>query len=218
MPPFTHQATALAGPYRVGGPGRASGHRVLGSPAGHLAPEAAALAIFAALGLVVLAIIVQLLSRQVMLDSAEFPVLRALGMTRSRLTVLALARVAVVTTRCAGTSSSPCSRAGPRPGPTRSPLVPGPSTRWAFGWGSGAELTGRVLIAGNLARGVQLGFSVGGGQRHRSLGSAPWSRPRCSPSPVPALPAAPLRYNFFLLQWPGIQPAYRRGTAEARPR
>jgi len=37
------------------------------------------------------------LSRQLVLDSAEFPVLRALGMPRSRLAALSLARVAVVT-------------------------------------------------------------------------------------------------------------------------
>ena len=54
-------------------------------------PEAAALAIFAALaGLIVLAIIGQLLSRQLLLDSAEFPVLRALGLGRSSLAVLSL--------------------------------------------------------------------------------------------------------------------------------
>src|SRR3984957_15479149 len=44
-----------------------------------------------------LAVIVQLLGRQLTLESAEFPVLRALGMTRGRLAVLALARTAVVT-------------------------------------------------------------------------------------------------------------------------
>ena len=62
-------------------------------------PEAAALAIFAALaGLIALAIIGQLLSRQLVLDSAEFPILRALGMSRPGLAVLSLARVALVTT------------------------------------------------------------------------------------------------------------------------
>lgn len=61
-------------------------------------PEAVALAIFAALAsLIALAIIVQLLSRQLILDSAEFPILRALGMTRVRLATLSLARVAIVT-------------------------------------------------------------------------------------------------------------------------
>ena len=64
-------------------------------------PEAAALALFAGLaGLIALAVIVQLLSRQLTLDSAEFPVFRALGMTRGALVTLSLARTAVVT--CAG--------------------------------------------------------------------------------------------------------------------
>jgi ABC-type lipoprotein release transport system permease subunit len=95
---FTRQATALARPYRVGRVQVVRLATAYSAAQRAIRPEAAALAIFAALaGLVALAIIVQLLSRQVMLDSAEFPVLRALGMTRSRLTVLSLARVAVVT-------------------------------------------------------------------------------------------------------------------------
>jgi ABC-type antimicrobial peptide transport system permease subunit len=61
-------------------------------------PQAITLALFAALtGLVALAVIGQLLSRQLTLDSAEFPVLRTLGMTRRGLLALALARLAVVT-------------------------------------------------------------------------------------------------------------------------
>ena len=61
-------------------------------------PEAVALALFAGLaGVIVLAVIVKLLGRQLTLDSAEFPVLRALGMTRGRLVVLSLARTAMVT-------------------------------------------------------------------------------------------------------------------------
>jgi len=61
-------------------------------------PQAAALALFAGLaGLIALAVIVQLLSRQLALDSAEFPVFRALGMTRGALVTLSLARTAVVT-------------------------------------------------------------------------------------------------------------------------
>ena len=61
-------------------------------------PEAVALALFAGLaGVIALAVIVQLLGRQLTLDSAEFPVLRALGMTRGPLAVLSLARMAVVT-------------------------------------------------------------------------------------------------------------------------
>jgi hypothetical protein len=61
-------------------------------------PEAIALAAFAALaGLIALAVIGQLLSRQLALDSAEFPVLRAIGATRGSLVALSLARLTIVT-------------------------------------------------------------------------------------------------------------------------
>ena len=61
-------------------------------------PEAIALAAFAALaGLIALAVIGQLLSRQLILDSADFPILRTLGMTRARLTALSLLRMGAVT-------------------------------------------------------------------------------------------------------------------------
>lgn len=61
-------------------------------------PQAVALAVFAMLaGLIGLAVTGQLLGRQLALDSAEFPVLRALGQTRGRLAALALARLAPVT-------------------------------------------------------------------------------------------------------------------------
>jgi putative ABC transport system permease protein len=61
-------------------------------------PQAIALAVFAALaGLVALAVMAQLLSRQLSLDAVEFPVLRALGMTRGRLAALSLGEVGLVT-------------------------------------------------------------------------------------------------------------------------
>jgi ABC-type antimicrobial peptide transport system permease subunit len=61
-------------------------------------PEAVALATFAGLaGLIGLAVISQLLTRQLILDADEFPILRALGMTRASLAALSLARLAVVT-------------------------------------------------------------------------------------------------------------------------
>ena len=61
-------------------------------------PEAVALAVFAALaGLIGLAVLAQLLGRQLILDSADFPALRALGMTRASLASLSLARAATVT-------------------------------------------------------------------------------------------------------------------------
>jgi FtsX-like permease family/MacB-like periplasmic core domain len=96
---FTRQATALASRYRVGNPQIAHLATTYAAAQRAIQPEAAALAIFAALaGLIMLAIIGQLLSRQLALDSAEFPILRGLGMSRSRLATLSLARVAVVTT------------------------------------------------------------------------------------------------------------------------
>jgi ABC-type antimicrobial peptide transport system permease subunit len=61
-------------------------------------PQAIALAAFAALaGLIALAVTGQLLSRQLALDSAEFPVLRAIGATSASLVALSLARLAIVT-------------------------------------------------------------------------------------------------------------------------
>jgi ABC-type antimicrobial peptide transport system permease subunit len=61
-------------------------------------PEAVALGAFAALaGLFALAVIGQLLGRQLTLDAIEFPILRVLGMTRAALLTLSLARMAVVT-------------------------------------------------------------------------------------------------------------------------
>jgi len=65
--------------------------------AGHQA-EAVALAVFAGLaGLIALAVIGQLLSRQLALDAAEFPILRALGVNRAALVTLSLARLGIVT-------------------------------------------------------------------------------------------------------------------------
>ena len=95
---FTRQVTVLAARYRVGNPQVVHLATTYAAAQRAIRPEAAALAIFAALaGLIALAIIGQLLSRQLALDSAEFPILRALGMSRSRLAALSLARVAVVT-------------------------------------------------------------------------------------------------------------------------
>ena len=63
-----------------------------------IGPEAVALAVFAGLaGLIALAVIGQLLSRQLALDAAEFPILRALGVRRPALVTLSLARLGIVT-------------------------------------------------------------------------------------------------------------------------
>src|SRR5215472_15280509 len=95
---FTRQAAALARRYQAGNIQVAHLATTYAAAQRSIRPEAAALAIFAGLaGLIALAIVGQLLSRQLVLDSAEFPVLRALGMPRSRLAALSLARVAAVT-------------------------------------------------------------------------------------------------------------------------
>ena len=61
-------------------------------------PQAVALAAFAMLaGLIALAVLSQLLSRQLALDASDFPVLRTLGTTRRALVRLSLIRLAVVT-------------------------------------------------------------------------------------------------------------------------
>jgi ABC-type antimicrobial peptide transport system permease subunit len=61
-------------------------------------PQALALAVFAALvALVGLAVTGQLLARQLALDAADFPVLRAIGQTRAGLAAEALLRLALVT-------------------------------------------------------------------------------------------------------------------------
>jgi putative ABC transport system permease protein len=107
MPPqFVAAASALAKRY-AGTPSRpGTGGRVdVVSPADQIAaleqsvrPQAVALAAFAALaGLIALAVLSQLLSRQLALDAAELPVLRALGATRGALVALSLARLAAVT-------------------------------------------------------------------------------------------------------------------------
>ncbi|MGO9218506.1 MAG: FtsX-like permease family protein [Streptosporangiaceae bacterium] len=99
---FTRQATALAARYRVGAVQVVHLATEYAAAQRAIRPQAAALAIFAALaGLIVLAIIGQLLHRQLILDSAEFPILRVLGMSRSSLVALSLARVALVTTPAA---------------------------------------------------------------------------------------------------------------------
>jgi hypothetical protein len=61
-------------------------------------PAAVTLGVFAALaGLLALAVLGPLIARQLILDAAEFPTLRTLGMTRARLLGLCLARTAAVT-------------------------------------------------------------------------------------------------------------------------
>jgi len=82
---FTGQATALAARYKVGNTQVVHLATTYAAAQRSIRPQAAALAIFAELaGLIALAIMGQLLSRQLVLDSAEFPILRARGMSQSR--------------------------------------------------------------------------------------------------------------------------------------
>ncbi|TVZ02601.1 ABC transporter permease [Trebonia kvetii] len=61
-------------------------------------PQAVALALFATLAaLIALVVLSQLLSRQLTLDAAQYPALRALGVTRPVLVAVSLARLALVT-------------------------------------------------------------------------------------------------------------------------
>jgi hypothetical protein len=61
-------------------------------------PEVVALAVFAALaGILALAMLGQIIGRQLIMDAADFPVLRSLGMSRTQLATLSLARAGVVT-------------------------------------------------------------------------------------------------------------------------
>jgi putative ABC transport system permease protein len=91
-------------------------------------PQVVSLTVFAALtGLIGLAILAQLLGRQLILDSAGFPTLRALGMTRRSLAALSLTRVTAVTAPAAclavavAVAASPLMPIGParlaEPGP-----------------------------------------------------------------------------------------------------
>ena len=60
-------------------------------------PQAVALALFAGLtALIALAVLSQLLSRQLALDAAQYPTLRVLGVTRPALAAVSLARLALV--------------------------------------------------------------------------------------------------------------------------
>ena len=96
---FAHAAAALAGRYpATRGVIVVSLQDEAAATQRAIRPQAVALALFAALvALIALAVIGQLLARQLSLDSAEYPVLSALGMSRAALAALSLARLAMVT-------------------------------------------------------------------------------------------------------------------------
>jgi ABC-type antimicrobial peptide transport system permease subunit len=101
-------------------------------------PQAVALALFAALAaLIALVVLSQLLSRQLTLDAARYPALRALGVTRPALVAVSLARLALVTGAGAALAVAiaiagsplmpigPARLADPSPGISADPLVLG---------------------------------------------------------------------------------------------
>ena len=100
MPAFVHAATALARRYPAAqGLGAVNLSDEVTTTERAIRPQAVALALFAApAGLIALVVVGQLLSRQLSLDSAEFPILRTLGMTPGGLAALSMTRLAVVTT------------------------------------------------------------------------------------------------------------------------
>jgi ABC-type antimicrobial peptide transport system permease subunit len=103
-------------------------------------PQAVALAVFAGLaGLISLAVLSQLLARQLALDAAEFPILRAVGMTRGSLLALAMARLAMVTVAGAAVAVAVAIAA--------SPLMPIGSARLAEP-APGVEVNVALLAAG----------------------------------------------------------------------
>jgi ABC-type antimicrobial peptide transport system permease subunit len=101
-------------------------------------PQAMALALFAALAaLIALAVLSQLLSRQLALDAADYPALRVLGVTRPQLMAVSVARLALVTVAGAALAVAiaiagsplmpigPARLADPSPGISVDPLVLG---------------------------------------------------------------------------------------------
>jgi putative ABC transport system permease protein len=100
MTAFVQAASALAKRYPDSGGGATAVNLSdeVAATERAIRPQAVALAIFAALaGLIGLAVIGQLLARQLVLEATEFPILRALGMTRASLAALSMARLAAVT-------------------------------------------------------------------------------------------------------------------------
>ena len=98
---FVHAALALAKHYpdTHGRLGVRSNSDQVAVTERAITPDVITLVAFAALaGVIGLAVVGQLLTRQLVMDSADYPVLRALGMTRGTLATLSLARAGVATT------------------------------------------------------------------------------------------------------------------------
>jgi hypothetical protein len=137
---FLRDAGTLRARYRISGQNYAAVTMADQTAATERAirPQALALGLFAALaGLIGLAVTGQLLARQLALDSRDFPVLRAIGVTRGRLTAESLARLFTVTVAggviavIVAVAASPlmpigpARQAEPNPGMSADPLVLG---------------------------------------------------------------------------------------------
>jgi hypothetical protein len=151
-------------------------------------PEAVALAVFAGLTAVIaLAVTGQLLVRQLALDSAELPVLRALGVTRGSLVLVALARLAVVTVAAAAVAVAVAVAA--------SPLMPVGAARLAEpdpGVSVNAAVLGTGLAAIAVAPLLPLALPAWRAARaaRGSLGVARPAAGRARPSRLAALASA----------------------------
>ena len=97
---FARDASALAARYReTGGAVDVVNRAEEAAVTNHaIRPEAFALAVFVVIaGIIVLAVMGQLLSRQAAQDASEYPTLRAFGMNRRTLFALSIARAGIVT-------------------------------------------------------------------------------------------------------------------------
>ena len=136
-------------------------------------PEAVALAIFAALAAVItLAIISQLLSRQMILDAAEYPILHSLGMTRARLFTLSMARVALATIAGGAVAAGVAVAA--------SPLMPIGAARLAEP-SPGVEVNLAVLAAAPLALVAAVAWRAASRARDAAASWMRRSSPSCGP-------------------------------------
>jgi hypothetical protein len=207
---FAREAAALAARYRVGNVEVVHLATEYAAAERAIRPEAAALAIFAALvGLIALAIIAQLLSHQLVLDSAEFPVLRALGMDRSRLAALCLARVAIVTTAGAVIGVGVAIAA--------SPVMPiGPAGSRAQPRRGGQPGHPRRRVRPHRRRTAAGDSTCSAAGSHPGPGRPRGGRAGCARAPLPAWPGARASW-FRASQSRGSDGARTRSRANSGP-
>jgi hypothetical protein len=146
--------------------------------------ETAALLAFAALSALAASLLIgQTLGRQVVLESAEYPTLRALGMTRRQLVGVALVRTAVIGAAGAGLAVATAlalSRLTPIGVARRAELDPGVAADWPVLAAGGLAILALILVGAALpawraarARGDAIGVvdSAAGGRPSRMAGA-----------------------------------------------